>query len=97
MIKYLVCGTVSGGVSDARSRGWVQLAARRFATAVKDDIRVVCRFAEMVPDPAGVTVFVRGGDFPVEPRERDADGRLLRPDAADFDEFVRCGHAEWEE
>lgn len=96
MIKYLVARTEIGGVDDAQRRGWTRVAKDRFATPEKDDVRLVWRFNQMIPDPGGVTRFVMSKDFPVDPNAI-VEGELVNPDCAAFAEFATQGHAEWEE
>lgn len=86
MILYLVCCSDAAGFADAKKRGWTRLARNRYATAEKDDVRVVRRFAEMIPLP-GRTMLIKGADFPEEPAEGSQ--------AALFAEFVAAGHGEW--
>jgi hypothetical protein len=87
MIKYLVAASETGGLADAERRGWQRLARGRFATAERDDVRLVWRKHQVILDPAGPTVFVKAADF-------DA---AETPDTSDFEELVSGGFARWEE
>ena len=99
MIKYLVAATEAGGVADAVGRGWERIANHRYVTPERDDVRLVWRFNQMIPDPGGVTRFVRSSDFPAEPFDRFAGelGDFRWPEAMQFASFVDQGHAAWEE
>jgi hypothetical protein len=101
MIAYLVSATATAGVDEALRRGWTRLAAFRFATPQKHDIRLVTRIADLVPT-AGVTLLIKGSDYDSGPPA--ADGLACRAwqgrDGAagqrvEFDAFVASGKGRW--
>jgi hypothetical protein len=94
-IVYLVCSSIESGVKDAEARGCTRIGRTRFATPLKDDLRVVSRFIEMIP-MAGMTTLIKASDFedmPNSPSELVQERWLENHDA--FEQFVADGHGQW--
>jgi hypothetical protein len=95
-VFYLIAPSVEGGVADAASRGWQQVARTRFVTAEKEDVRLICRFNELVPFPDGSTPMLRGSGY------EDGEGLVMEhtldqwiKDKQRFDEFAESGEGVW--
>lgn len=80
MIIYLIANDRQEGLDFAESRGWHIIAANRFATPEKDDVRLVTIYNEMMPIPSG-TRMIRA--------------YIEHPQAALFDDLVARGGATW--
>lgn len=96
-VFYLVSPCIDGGIAEAKSRGWTQVARARFVTPDNEDVRLICRFSEFVPIPGG-TLMIRGQGY--------ADGEGLAEkhrlekwieDMERFEAFVASGLGEWVE
>lgn len=95
-IIYLVAGTPDQGRKDALSRGGRALANFRYALPDNTDLRVVCRFNDMVPYPGGKTPLVRGSDYDSPPEGMSETGERAWFDNHErFERFVADGHGEW--
>lgn len=81
MIVYLIARNNALGRIEARRRGWEQVAYARFAGSQKEDIRLITRFADMLPAPN--LRLVKAADFE------------QHPEAAQFEKFVADGLARW--
>lgn len=98
-VFYLVSPSVAVGISDAMSRGWRQVARGRFATGKNDDVRLITRFRELVPNEKmglpGPTQMFRGLGY------EDGEGCFSLDrwidDKGRFDEFVASGAGVWME
>ena len=102
-IFYLVAATEAQGIKDAAERGWERIAAHRFVTPNKDDVRLIWRYASLLP-MAGPTPMIKGSDYetgpPPEDRmawERWAGSEDRMGDKARFDAFVADGYGRWED
>jgi hypothetical protein len=95
-VFYLVAPSVEVGVADAASRGWRQVARARFVTAEKEDVRLICRFNELVPFPGGSTPMLRAAGYAEGAGlvEKHALERWLE-DMGRFDEFAESGEGVW--
>ena len=82
MLAFLVVDRVHNAAAWAAARGWTQLAANRFATPARDDIRVAERMAELVAIPGGIPM-IRGPGFDNNPQ------------ADEFEALVDAGGARW--
>lgn len=103
MIAYLVSPTYLAGVEEAHRRGWIQLAANRFATPARHDMRLVTRMADLVAAP-GPTIMMRVIEYDAGPiGERGVEwlswfGREgERGQKDEFDSFVASGRGRWVE
>lgn len=98
MIMYLVSATRQAGVRAAMERGWTRIAASRFATAEKHDVRVITRASELVP-LSGVTLLIKGDDYEAGPAAEDTVAfAAWAGDAGqkfEFDRFVLSGRGRW--
>ena len=102
-IFYLVSATEAQGIKDAAERGWERIAAHRFVTLSKDDVRLIWRYASLLP-MAGQTPMIKGSDYESGPPPEDrmawerwsGEGSGLG-DKARFDAFVADGHGRWVE
>jgi hypothetical protein len=84
MIKFLVVDRNVSAIKFGLERGWTRIAAARYATPHKDDIRVVERYSEL-PPVGGIAVLIRGPGF----------NENLQ--AEDFEALVEKGAARWDE
>jgi hypothetical protein len=91
-VFYLVAPSVEVGVASALGRGWSQVARTRFVTEANEDVRLICRFHDLVPFP-GVTPMVRAEGY------EDGTGAFSLDrwveDMGRFDDFVGSGRGEW--
>jgi hypothetical protein len=94
-VFYLVAPSVEVGVAEAASRGWDRINRSRFTTPEKEDVRLICRFNELVPFPGG-TPMVRASGYAdgVGLVEKHALERWIE-DMGRFDEFVESGQGVW--
>lgn len=100
-LYYIVAATEAQGVKDCMDRGWERIAAKRFVTPDKDDVRVVCRISELVP-LAGKTPMVKAkgyedgpdNEFELKRWAGDADVGAVG-EKAHFDRFIAEGHGVW--
>jgi hypothetical protein len=95
-VFYLIAPSVEGGVAEAAARGWQQVARTRFVTAEKEDVRLICRFNELVPFPDGATPMLRAAGYAdgVGLVEKHALERWIE-DMGRFDEFAESGEGVW--
>jgi hypothetical protein len=84
MIKFLIVDRGVSAVPYGLDRGWTRLAAARYATPQKDDIRVVERVAEIFSTGAAM-VLIRGPGFNENIQ------------AENFEALIEQGAARWEE
>jgi hypothetical protein len=92
-LAYLVSPSIEAGVVEARGRGWTQIARGRFV--VEDgggEVRVVSRFADLLPQP-GVMRLMRGAGY------EDGEGAVSLErwikEKGEFDRYVEAGLGEW--
>ena len=99
MIMFLVAATDESGVADAMARGWTRIAARRFATPQRHDVRVIRSMADLIIGQTPVVSMIKGSDYETGPaKSRDEDPfAWLRWDQErpEFDKFVASGRGAW--
>lgn len=98
MIVYLICSSLETGIAEANDRaGWIRIAAARFATEDKDDIRIVTRITDLAPI-AGPIHLMKAGDYAVMPEGLGVvQTANWTKDRAAFDTFVEAGQGIWVE
>lgn len=98
-VLYLVAATDGQGVKDAEGHGWERIAATRFVTSGKDDVRIVSRTVDLHP-LAGETPMIKGSDYDSGPEAKFLRQRWLGTDERAgerqrFEEFMRDGNGVW--
>ena len=92
-VIYFIAPSMPAGVEDAKARGWTQIAWGRFVTPLNEDVRLICRFNELLPfnGPATLMIKARGYD--------DGDGALVLDnwlkDMERFEDFTKSGNGQW--
>jgi hypothetical protein len=99
MIIWLVAATDDQGIADALAQGWVRLAARRFVTPGRHDVRVIRSMADLIAGDTPVVRMLKGSDYESGPAKGpDVDplawARWER-EKPEFDKFVATGRGWW--
>lgn len=99
MIMFLVAATDESGVADAMARGWTRIAARRFATPTRHDVRVIRSMVDLIVGQTPVAQLIKGSDYDTGPAKSKAEDPLgwLRweQEKPEFDKFVASGRGVW--
>lgn len=94
-ICYLIAATKASGVKDAAARGWTQIAAHRFATPEKLDVRIAITLRECIPTPGGTRLF-KGADYDSGPDGASVDElKAWMTEQERFGHFVERGQGRW--
>lgn len=97
MIAFLICATNEAGEGEARERGWTRIAATRYATPEKDDIRVITRADDLVLPNGAAATMIKGRDYDSGPPEAHGERATLiwERQRAEFQHVVDNGRGRW--
>ena len=99
MIMFLVASTDESGVADAMARGWTRIAARRFATPQRHDVRVIRSMVDLIVGQTPVVSMIKGSDYETGPAKGPEQDPLAwlrwETEKPEFDKFVASGRGAW--
>ncbi len=95
-VSILLARDIKEACRVAVEQGWTRIAAARFVSSEKDDIRLISNWSEVLGYPPGTKVFYEPGFEKIGPTKTDTDKERLASQIEAWDKlFAEIKNRNW--